>query len=547
MSVTEPATRRPSLEETQLTREQGQRTRDSVRSPQVHVTGGQGEGLSEEVRSLLRTRLRAAALMLAACFGTFLLWRLTLFLLGQPLHLPLLVIHVLVTTLLAGCAVSLCCRGANSLRLLRFKELLIFGAPALMFLAYQTVQTVKIAQEHQTLPNIVGYWTLLIFTYALFIPNQWPRAAGVIGVISSIPCWVAVILTATDPYCAAAVNAGLEYTSQTILGMLVAATTATVGVHTINSLRLEAFKAKQLGQYRLGKRLGAGGMGEVFLAEHQLMKRPCAIKLIRTDKSTDPQALARFEREVRATAQLSHWNNIDIFDYGQTDEGVFYYVMEFLPGMSLGELVERHGPLPSARMIYLIRQVCDALAEAHGMGLIHRDIKPANIFAAERGGFYDVAKLLDFGLVKPVTESLSSQLTQEGLITGSPLFMSPEQATGEHPADARSDIYSLGAVMFYLLTGKPPFDYGRPVKILVAHASEPPQAPSTLEPSIPGDVDQIVLRCLAKAADDRYQTIQQLAAALNQCSAAHLWTPDMARAWWQTHQNSTSTSTSISP
>jgi len=476
--------------------------------------------------------------MLATCFATFLGGRLILFLIGQQLHLPLLFVHALVTALLIGCAVSLCCRGANSLRLLRFKELLVFGAPAVMFLAYQTVQTMTLALEHQVLPNTLGFWNLLIFTYALFIPNQWQRAAAVIGVLASIPCVVAIVLTAVDPACAAADNAGLEYTSQTILSMLVAAATATVGVQTINTLRLEAFKAKQLGQYRLGKRLGAGGMGEVFLAEHQLMKRPCAIKLIRTDKSTDPQTLARFEREVRATARLSHWNNIDIFDYGQTDEGVFYYVMEFLPGMSLSELVERHGPLPSGRVIYLIRQVCDALGEAHGIGLIHRDIKPANIFAAERGGFFDVAKLLDFGLVKPVIDAQSSQLTQDGTITGSPLFMSPEQATGEHPADARSDIYSLGAVMFFLLTGKPPFDYGRPVKILLAHASEIPAAPSTLIADVSHELDQIVLRCLAKTAEDRYQTTRELAEALDRCADAGAWTAELARVWWQTRRES---------
>jgi tRNA A-37 threonylcarbamoyl transferase component Bud32 len=534
MSATEPTTRRPPLEETLETRLDGQRTRNNEPGPHVHVTEGRGEGLSDEVRSLLRTRLRAAALMLATSFASFLAWRLILFLLGQQLHLPLLFVHVLVTVLLIGSAISLCCRGANSLRLLRFKELLIFGAPAVMFLAYQTVQTRLLAQEHQVLPNLLGFWILLIFTYALFIPNQWQRAAAVIGVLASIPCVVAIVLTLVDPNCAAADNAGLEYTSQTILSMLVAAATATVGVQTINTLRLEAFKAKQLGQYRLGKRLGAGGMGEVFLAEHQLMKRPCAIKLIRTDKSTDPQTLARFEREVRATARLSHWNNIDIFDYGQTDEGVFYYVMEFLPGMSLSDLVDRYGPLPAARVIYLIRQVCDALGEAHGIGLIHRDIKPANIFAAERGGFFDVAKLLDFGLVKPVIDAQASQLTQDGTITGSPLYMSPEQATGEHPADARSDIYSLGAVMFFLLTGKPPFDYGRPVKILLAHASETPAAPSKLVPDVSQELDQIVLRCFAKTAEDRYQTTWELAEALDRCAGAEAWNAELARVWWQT-------------
>ena len=185
-----------------------------------------------------------------------------------------------------------------------------------------------------------------------------------------------------------------------MLGLAVV--TSVYGTHMVGSLRREAFEARRLGQYRLLRLIGSGGMGDVYLAEHQLMKRPCAIKVIRPSKADDPQALARFEREVHATAQLSHWNSVEIFDYGRAEDGTFYYVMEYLPGLSLAQLVERYGPLPPARVVYLLAQVCDALAEAHAAGLIHRDIKPGNIFAAVRGGQYDVAKLLDFGLAKPM-------------------------------------------------------------------------------------------------------------------------------------------------
>ena len=181
---------------------------------------------------------------------------------------------------------------------------------------------------------------------------------------------------------------------------MLGAFTAIFGTHTINTLRVEAHEARMLNQYRLGRKLGGGGMGEVYLAEHQLLKRPCAIKLIRSERAGDAHTLARFEREVRATAQLSHWNTIEIFDYGRNDDGVFYYVMEYLPGLSLADLVRRYGPMPPARVIYLLRQACDALHEAHEAGLIHRDIKPANLLAAYRGGLHDVTKLLDFGLVK---------------------------------------------------------------------------------------------------------------------------------------------------
>ena len=186
---------------------------------------------------------------------------------------------------------------------------------------------------------------------------------------------------------------------------LIAAVASVCGTHLINTLRREVFEAKQLGQYRLVKLLGAGGMGEVYLAEHRMLKRPCAIKLIHPDRAGDPRVLARFEREVRMTARLSHWNTVEIFDYGRTDDGTFFYVMEYLPGLSLEDLLERHGPLPAERVVHLLRQTCHGLREAHEVGLIHRDIKPGNIFAAQRGGLYDVVKLLDFGLVKPVGEN----------------------------------------------------------------------------------------------------------------------------------------------
>jgi serine/threonine-protein kinase len=305
------------------------------------------------------------------------------------------------------------------------------------------------------------------------------------------------------------------------------------GTHTINSLRNEAFEARQFGQYRLCRRIGSGGMGEVYLAEHQMMKRPCAIKLIRPGKANDPHALARFEREVRATAKLSHWNTIEIFDYGRTDDGTFYYVMEYLPGLTLAELVEKHGPMSPARAIHLLQQTCDALAEAHSHGLIHRDIKPGNIFSAERGGVHDVVKLLDFGLAKPIEAgSESVQLTQEGSIAGSPLYMSPEQALGDSEPDARSDIYSLGAVAYFLLTGVPPFDGDRPIKIILAHAHQAVVPPSRLRAEIAPDLEQVVLRCLAKNPADRFQHVLALRQALSECAAAGRWSHGDAAKWW---------------
>jgi serine/threonine-protein kinase len=389
--------------------------------------------------------------------------------------------------------------------------------------------------DHAYVPMILAGWMLLIFSYALFVPNTWRRAATVICAFALAPVVLNLIAYAVNPDFAALVDRQFHgVLTEQALKMALAAMIAIVGVQTINALRREAFVARQLGQYRLKKLLGSGGMGEVYLAEHEMMKRPCAVKVIRPEKAGDPQVLARFEREVRATAKLSHWNSIDIYDYGRTADGTFYYVMEFLPGHNLGELVEDYGPLPAARIVYLMRQVCDALAEAHGHGLIHRDIKPANIYCAYRGGMYDVAKLLDFGLAKPMAELTDAGLTQEGAITGSPLFMSPEQAKGDE-TDCRSDIYSLGALMYYMATGKPPFAYENPLKVMIAHSSEAPEAPRALNPDVSAELEEVILRAMEKQPDDRFQTVDELRAALDQIPLDSDWTSRLAADWWNNY------------
>jgi serine/threonine-protein kinase len=243
--------------------------------------------------------------------------------------------------------------------------------------------------------------------------------------------------------------------------------------------------------------------------------------------------MQRLEREVRLTARLSHPNTVEVYDYGRTEDGTYYYVMEHLKGLSLAELVHRHVRLPPGRVVYLLRQVCGALYEAHAFGLIHRDVKPSNIFAARPGGLGDVAKLLDFGLVLPAESLGEETLTGERQILGTPHYMSPEQAEGGHKLDGRSDIYSLGAVAYYLLTGRPPFDANGRAAVLIAHARDPVEPPSRLRPGIPEDLERVVLRCLAKSPDERFRDAEALEQALGACACAGDWDQGRAAQWWQ--------------
>jgi serine/threonine-protein kinase len=290
---------------------------------------------------------------------------------------------------------------------------------------------------------------------------------------------------------------------------------------------------RAIGPYRLLSPLGAGGMGEVYLAEHRTLKRLCAIKLIRPELADDAQILARFEREVRATAQLTNWNTVAVFDSGRTDDGTVYYVMEYLTGLSLDDMLQAHGPQPAERVVHLLRQACRSLSEAHAIGLVHRDIKPANLFAARCGGMYDVVKVLDFGLVKTVAEPPSARLTQQGALSGTPLYMSPEQARGSDNVDCRSDVYSLGAVAYTMLVGRPIFERETPMEVLIAQARDEVTPPSELCDNVPADLEDVILRCLAKKAEDRYQDMVDLERALTQCAAADQWTQADAARWWQ--------------
>ncbi len=324
-------------------------------------------------------------------------------------------------------------------------------------------------------------------------------------------------------------------------GLLGAAATTVISL-VIYGLRQEVRKARHLGQYLLEEKIGEGGMGVVYRARHAMLRRPTAIKLL---SATASQAARRFEREVQITARLTHPNTIAIFDYGRTPDGIFYYAMEYLDGITLEHLVAEHGPQPPRRVAYLLLQICGALKEAHAAGLVHRDIKPANVMLTERGGVADVVKVLDFGLVKesdganggsPVAQARNSSRDLErgtvvNAILGTPHYMAPEAIVDPSSIDGRADLYAVGVTAYVLLTGKPLFDGTNLVEICSAQLHEPPRRPSTLEPGVPKSLDRIVLACLAKAPTDRPKDADELASMIRSAEIGE-WTQEDARAWW---------------
>jgi serine/threonine-protein kinase len=501
-----------------------------------------GPRFTDDIARQLRTRLRLGVLILLAGFVLHLLrnvWQ------GPALDHRLLWIVIISSEIVVLAAVSALLWGRRplSLKTLRVVELAVFGVIAAFFAWLQLDAFYDGALRRAIAPGgedqvfwQVGKasafrWFLLIVIYGTFVPNTGRRCAAVVGVLAVIPLALqlagGLMGDAPRPYL-------LSFLPDMAILMATAVAVAVFGSHKFQELQRQAHEAQRLGQYRLKKVLGFGGMGTVYLAEHVLLRRPCAVKLIRADQAGDPRTLSRFEREVRATATLTHPNTVEIYDYGHADDGTFYYVMEYLPGMNLEDLVDQYGPMPAERAVHLMRQVCQALREAHGIGLIHRDVKPGNIFASERGKVYDVAKLLDFGLVKSAClDDQKPGLTREGALTGSPAFVSPEQAVGRPQIDARSDIYNVGAVAYFLIAGQMLFDRTSALQMLHAHAYEPPVPNERFREAAPADLQAVILRCLEKDPDRRYQDAASLDSALAACAGAGAWTPERAEAWWR--------------
>jgi serine/threonine-protein kinase len=291
-----------------------------------------------------------------------------------------------------------------------------------------------------------------------------------------------------------------------------------------------------LGHYRLMEKLGEGGMGEVWRARHQLLTRPCAVKLIRPEllgESSREKATDRVRLEARTIARLSSPNTVRLYDFGVSEAGSFYFVMELLTGLDLWSLVHRFGPLPPERAVALLRQACRSLGEAHAAGLLHRDIKPQNLFLCRLGLDFDVVKVLDFGLVKSLDDD-ATQLTAAGTLTGTPAYMPPERVLGA-AVDERSDLYSLGCVAYWMLTGRPVFT-GEPMAVMIQHARGDPAPLSKVSGRpVPERLEQIVMGCLEKAPGKRPSSAVDLWRQLGEVTFADAWTPELAEGWWRTH------------
>ncbi|MFK7988563.1 MAG: serine/threonine-protein kinase [Sandaracinaceae bacterium] len=333
-----------------------------------------------------------------------------------------------------------------------------------------------------------------------------------------------------------------------VMPPFVCALAAIVPSNLMTRLRRDLSRARRMGAYELVEPLGAGGMGEVWKANHRFLARPAAIKLIRAERlgeSDEAQhnARRRFEREAQAIAALESPHTVRLYDFGVADDGAFFAVMELLRGTDVRRLVEEHGPMPPERVVSVLLQACASLEEAHGLGLVHRDIKAANLFIGPRGGEHDVVRVLDFGLVKDVDVDADAQsadgagITRADQIQGTPSTIAPEAATGKAPVDGRADLYALGCVGFYLLTGREVFAADSALAMIVAHVSEEPEPPSAVaEQSIPPALDAVILDCLAKLPDERVASASELARRLRAVEGLPAWTAERRRRWWQKHE-----------
>jgi len=383
--------------------------------------------------------------------------------------------------------------------------------------------------------STVAVW---ILTFPLIVPATRAKtiaATLLAGLMDPLGLALAVAAGSPEPSRSVAGSIFLRTGLAIIASLLVS--------RLLHRMSAEAADAREMGAYRLIEPIGRGGMGEVWRAEHRMLIRPAALKLVRPEALASngwslDEAIARFEREARATAALRSPHTVAVYDFGAAEDGSLYYVMELLDGFDADTLVRRFGPLPPERVVHLLRHACHSLEEAHRAGMIHRDIKPANILVCRHGLDLDFVKIVDFGLVKGSRDSIESEgrVTSARAIAGTPDYMSPETVLGEHTVDWRSDIYSLGCVAYWMLTGETVFDSGSPLKVAFDHAETPPVPPSRrTDRVIPKALEEIVLECLSKDPRQRPQTASELGLRLAELGIEERWSRRDAEIWWRDH------------
>jgi len=509
------------------------------------VQTAQGSGRGSTSR-LLQSRLRIfAAILLAAMF----IWMLRGLFFAAPGYFMLQIGGLL---LVGAVAAPLWLSRHYSRAQLRIIEIALIALTVVRLGAYAyfvvaariTAGTplLALAEVYNTTMAVGG----LIIIYGVLLPNVWQRTAIVASSVALLPVAGLGALRVFDDefYQSLRSIVGPETVGDLGLALVISVLTAAVGTQIIYALRREARVAVNMGQYQLQERIAVGGMGEIWRASHRFLARPAAIKVIQPDK-VDPldresaaRVLERFEREAQATATLESLHTVRVYDFGRTDAGEFYYAMELLNGFDVEQLVERYGPISPARAVHLLVQVCDSLAEAHELGQVHRDIKPSNLFLCKVGLAFDVIKVLDFGLVTRAgsEETRDARLQEEGM-AGTPAYMAPEQVLAVTTIDERADIYALGCVAYWMLSGHTLFDIERPLAMAVAHVKAPPMPLSRrTEMPIPKDLEAVIMQCLEKDPDRRPATAEALATMLLACECGTVWGPGAARDWWNQHR-----------
>jgi hypothetical protein len=514
--------------------------------PRRGINAGATQRLESESRTLLQTRLSAVALLCAV----------------STLLSVLRFVFVNPTGMWAPLALGVTCVACwMFLRQPRLPHTTLVVVGLVLFAAMlatigtntylllgEALATGDYGVYHANANRLPGLYLLIMLAYAMLIPSRWRSTLWLVisVIVASLAAPLALMWTQRPAFEAAGASIDrVEQISFALLMLFIGGFFAVYGSHIINNFRRSAAEASDAGMYRLLGKLGEGGMGEVWRAEHRMLARPAAIKIIRPDLlgsgGASATATKRFTREARATAALQSPHTVQLYDFGVTRDGTFFYVMEMLHGMDMEDMVKRYGPMRPSRVVHLLRQAAVSLQEAHDHGLVHRDIKPGNLHVGVFAGEADWVKVLDFGLVKSSAEDQAGQtaLTMEGVTTGTPAYFPPEMAAGAAAADFRSDVYALSAVAYWLVTGDLVFTAATPLEMVLQHVREEPVPPSQrTENPIPPGLEETILAGLSKDPTLRPQTMREFARRLGDAGAGD-WGPLEAADWWQLHEPET--------